>query len=46
MTLFVLQFSVHLAKGHEFYVEYLLWCNQPADNTTMNHAGLWELVHE
>ena len=46
MDLFVLQFDAHLAKNHEFYVEYLFWYNQPATNTTRSYEGLWTLVHD
>ena len=46
MNLFVLQFDLHLPKNHEFYVEYLFWYNQPADNETRTYNGLWKLVHD
>ena len=46
MNLFVLQFDVHLAKQHEFYVEYLFWYNRPATDTTRSYEGLWTLVHD
>ena len=46
MNLFVFQFDVHLAKNHEFYVEYLFWYNQPATNATRSYEGLWKLVHD
>ena len=46
MNLFVLQFDVHLAKNHEFYVEYLFWYNRPANEPTRSYEGLWTLVHD
>jgi len=46
MNLFVLQFDVHLAKNHEFYVEYLFWYNRPASEPTRSYEGLWTLVHD
>jgi hypothetical protein len=46
MNLFVLQFDVNLAKNHEFYVEYLFWCNRPASDETRSYEGLWRLVHD
>ena len=46
MNLFVLQFDVHLAKNHEFYVEYLFWYNRPAADVTRSYEGLWTLVHD
>jgi len=46
MNLFVLQFGLHLPTNHEFYVEYLFWYNQPADNETRTYNGLWKLVHD
>jgi hypothetical protein len=46
MNLFVLQFDVHLAKNHEFYVEYLFWYNQPTTSEARSYDGLWRLVHD
>jgi hypothetical protein len=45
MNVFVLQFDVHLAENHEFYLEYVCWYNRLADDTTRSYEGLWTLVH-
>ena len=46
MNLFMLQSDVHFPKNREFYVEYLFWYSQAADNPNRTYDGLWKLTRD